>query len=193
MELGLLMIWRRRGREYHFYDVSAKKHLNIWARTKSKHTRNPNYSHDYARTKIRPLIQSSEYLIAFEPPNNDRYGLLELFGQAFYASEIAPKVICLKKELIDKLFTTNQSNDNSSIYLRGLTQRDIYDNLLTVGSGSYSTPDYFLPIIKSSGQPDDKCEKDVRQLTNMYLLVLSFNCVTYSAIKTSIPVPFNLY
>jgi hypothetical protein len=158
-------------REYHFFDVAKDKHLNIWARTKDKISTNTDYSHDSAQKMIMSFIQDAEVLIAYEPPNNDRNRLKELFGDTVYESKIAPKVICLKKAIINRIFTTNKAKDNIRIYLRGLTQPDVYGNLLNVGADSISspTPDFFLPIVSSMGQPDDKCEKDVRQLANLFL------------------------
>ena len=156
-------------REYHFFDVAKEIHLNIWARTKDKNQKNPDYSHDSAREKIREFIKSAEYLIAYEPPSNDRNRLRALFGNEEYDALIAPKVICLKKAVINRLFTTDKAKEKTHVYLQGLTQPDVYLNLLTVGTNSYPTPGYFLPIGKSCGQPDDKCEKDVRQLTNLFL------------------------
>ncbi len=89
-------------REYHLYDVAKDTHLNIWRRTKDKKTKNNAYSHDSAREKIREFIKSAEVIMAYEPANNDRNRLKELFGNEEYDALIAPKVHCLKKAVINR-------------------------------------------------------------------------------------------
>ena len=112
-------------REYHFYDIAKAEHLNIWVRTQDKKRTNSDYSHDLARQQILTFLQDADFIIAYEPPNNDRNRLKELFGDSVYESEIAPKVICLKKALINRLFTTENAKDNIRVYLKGLTQPDV--------------------------------------------------------------------
>ena len=159
-------------REYHFYHCSTKKHLNIWVRRKDG-TPNPFYTHETAREQILSFIGDAEFLVAFEPPSNDRYRLKSLFGDAVYEEEIEPKVIDLKRTVVNRIFTTDSTKENTRIYLRGFTQPDVYENLLQVGTHVYPSPDYFLPIPDALNHPDKKCEKDVRRLTNLFLFFRS--------------------
>ena len=160
-------------REYHFYDCSTKKHLNIWASRKGKNGKlNPLYTHETARNQILSFIRDAEFLVAYEPPSNDRIRLKSLFGDAVYDKDIAPKVIDLKRAVVNRIFTTDKAKDNIRIYLTGLTQSEVYKNLLHVDK-HVSPPDYFLPIPHDLNHPDGKCEKDVRQLTNLFLFFRS--------------------
>ena len=90
-----------------------------------------------------------------------------------YEEHIAPKVIDLKRTVVNRIFTTDKAKENTRIYLRGFTQPDVYENLLQVGTHVYPSPGYFLPIPDALNHPDKKCEKDVRQLTNLFLFFRS--------------------
>ena len=168
-------------REYHFYNVAKQEHLNITARFKNK-TVNPDYSHEDARVKILAFIQDAAYLVAYEPPSNDRNRLKSLFGDEEYEAHIAPKVVCFKRGVVSRIFTTKKEMDHQFVYLQGLMQTDVFLNLLQVnGQAQVAPPDYFLPVPKSLDQrdadgKDQKCEKDVLQLSNLYLFFRSAVC-----------------
>ena len=165
-------------REYHFYNVAKQEHLNITARFKNK-TINTTYSHEDARSKILAFIKHADYLVAFEPPSNDRNRLKSLFGEEVYEAHIAPKVVCLKRAVVDRIFTTDIEKDDHFIYLRGLTQPDVYLNLLQLnGQLTATPPPYFLEIPAYLDKPDKhgkdrKYEKDVLRLVNLYLFFRS--------------------
>jgi hypothetical protein len=131
-------------REYHFLDVATGETLNVLARRKGR-LPEPLYSHDSARQQILSFIESAEFLVAYEPPSNDR-NRLSLFGDEVYPAQVEPKVIDLKRTVINHLFTTNKSKVDSFIYLRCSTQPDVDANLLQVGTVSYPEPNAFLPI-----------------------------------------------
>lgn len=165
-------------REYHFYNVAKQEHLNITARTKSKVV-NPAYSHQDARSKILAFIKHADYLVAYEPPSNDRNRLKSLLGEEDYEQHVAPKVVCLKRAVVNRIVTADKSKDDTFVYLRGKTQPDVYRNLLQVdGQAVVTPPDYFLPVPDSLNRAlngkDQKCEKDVLQLTNLFLFFKNF-------------------
>ena len=165
-------------REYHFYDVEKQDHLNITARTKSRIV-NPAYSHQDAQSKILAFIKDADYLVAYEPPSNDRNRLKSLLGDEDYEQHVAPKVVCLKRAVVNRIVTDEKSKDDTFVYLRGKTQPDVYLNLLRVdGQAVVTPPDYFLPVPASLNHAvngkDQKCTKDVLQLTNIFLFFQNF-------------------
>lgn len=151
-------------REYHFHNVKTGTSLNIWARRKNGVV-NSDYNHLGAARQILSFIESANFLIAYEPPSNDRNGLKSLLGKEVYAAQVNTKVIDFKRSIINSLFTTDKS-----IYLRGLTQPDVYDNLLQVGSVSFSEPQGFLSIPDTwRSNIDMKCRVDVHMLHNLFI------------------------
>jgi hypothetical protein len=155
-------------REYHFYSLATGKPLNVWARKKDGQV-NPTYTHKEAARQILSFIDSADFLIAYEPPSNDRNRLKSLLGDQVYAALVEPKVVDFKRTVIKSLFTTDNGNPNR-IYLRGLTQPDVYENLLQVGSVSYPKPDDFLPIPDTwKSTVDMKCRADVHMLHNLFI------------------------
>ncbi len=90
-----------------------------------------------------------------------------------YAALVEPKVVDFKRTVINSLFTTDRANTNR-IYLRGLTQPDVYENLLKVGSFSFPEPQGFLPIPETWKQDIDmKCRVDVVKLHNLFIYIRS--------------------
>ena len=152
--------------------------MNITARYKNK-TVNPGYSHEDARIKILAFIQDADFLVAYEPSLCDRNRLKSLFGEAEYDTHIAPKAVCFKRGIVNRIFTSKKEMDNRFVYLRGMTQSDVYLNLLQLeGETAATPPPYFLPVPKSLDRldadgKDQKCEKDVLQLSNLYLFFRS--------------------
>jgi hypothetical protein len=159
-------------REYHFYSLATGKSLNIWASKKDGRV-NPTYTHKEATHRILSFIDSANFLIAYEPPSNDRNRLKSLLGDQVYAALVEPKVVDFKRTVINSLFTTDRANTNR-IYLRGLTQPDVYENLLKVGSFSFPEPQGFLPIPETWKQDIDmKCRVDVVKLHNLFIYIRS--------------------
>jgi hypothetical protein len=156
-------------REYHFYNIETGMSLNIWARRKEGRV-NPNYTHEDAREKILDFIKDAEYLIAYEPPSNDRNRLKSLLGDEIYTDKIQTRVVDFKRELINALIKTEKSQEILFIYLPGRTQPDIYKNLLQVGALSYPKPENFLSIPDSwKKNIDMKCQLDVYLLHNLFV------------------------
>jgi hypothetical protein len=155
-------------REYHFYSLATGKSLNIWARKKNGRV-DPEYTHQEAARQILSFCQNADFMIAYEPPSNDRNRLKRLLGDQVYAAQVEPKVIDFKRTIINSLFTTDDANPNR-IYLRGLTQPDVYDNLLQVGRLSSPEPDGFLHIPDPwKSDVDMKCRADVHMLHNLFI------------------------
>lgn len=156
-------------REYHFYDIENKATLNVWSRTKNGRI-NPSYTHENARRDIRSFIQNADYLIAYEPPSNDRNRLKSLFGNDVYEALVEPKVIDFKRTIINSLITTDNSLKGQLIYLPGRTQPEVYDSLLKLGDVSHPEPQGFLPIPESWKEDIDmKCRVDVHMLHNLFI------------------------
>ena len=87
-----------------------------------------------------------------------------------YTAQVEAKVIDFKRRVIDHLFTTDTTKNPDLSYLRGLTQSDVYDNLLHVGDIFLPEPDSFLPIPDARKQDIDmKCRVDVHMLHNLFI------------------------
>ena len=156
-------------REYYFYSVPSGELLNIWARKKDG-TPNPEYSHQEAARQILSFIKNADFLIAYEPPSNDRLRLKSLLGNEVYAAQVEPKVVDFKRTVVNDLFTTDKTKKPNLIYLRGLSQRDVYCNLLQVDSASFSKPQGFLSIPETLKQDINmKCRVDVHMLHNLFI------------------------
>ena len=154
-------------REYYFYDMPTKHELNILVRTKSGVV-NSQYSHADARVQILAFIQDCDYLVAYEPPSNDRNRLKSLFGNDVYEALVKPKVIDFKRTIINSLI--NKSLGGQLIYLPGRTQPEVYDSLLKVGDVSHPEPQGFLPIPDAwKHDIDMKCRVDVHILHNLFI------------------------
>jgi hypothetical protein len=155
-------------REYHFYSLATGMSLNVWARKKDGRVY-PIYTHKEAARRILSFIDSADFLIAYEPPSNYRNRLKSLLGNQVYAALVEPKVVDFKRTVVNSLFTTDRANP-TRIYLRGLTQPDVYENLHQVGSLSFPEPQGFLPIPETWKQDIDmKCRADVNMLYNLFI------------------------
>ena len=156
-------------REYHFYNVATGTSLNVWARKKDGRI-NPEYTHKEAARQILSFCRYADFLVAYEPPSNDRNRLKSLLGIEMYTAQVEPKVVDFKRTVIGRLFTTDTATNPDRIYLRGLTQPDVYNNLLHVGDISYPEPDSFLCIPDAWKQDlDMKCRVDVHMLHNLFI------------------------
>jgi hypothetical protein len=156
-------------REYHFYNLASGTSLNIWARKKNGRV-NPIYTHENAARQIISFIDSADFLVAYEPPSNDRNRLKGLLGDEVYTTQIQPKVVDFKRKVINHLFTTDKTKNPNLIYLRGLTQPDVYENLLQVGSVSIPELQGFLHIPDTwKSNIDMKCRVDVHMLHNLFI------------------------
>jgi hypothetical protein len=156
-------------REYHFMKVGSNESLNIWPRRKTGLV-NQNYTHDDARKKILAFIQDADYLVAYEPPSNDRNRLKSLFGADVYEANIEPKAIDFKRTVIDTVIKTDKLKEDHFIYLPGKTLPEVYNSLLHVGDVSHPEPEGFLPISDEwKTDIDMKCPVDVHQLHNLFI------------------------
>lgn len=160
-------------REYFFFNLATKETLHILRRTKSGQV-NPDYSHEQAVLDIRSFCQNARFLIAYEPPSNDRNRLKSLLGETVFEAEFQEKCIDFKNSVVQSLFTTKTSQEHARIYLRGLTQAEVYQDLFQVGSHSFPEPGYFLSIPEHwKKDVNFKCRLDVYQLHNLFVLFKS--------------------
>lgn len=70
----------------------------------------------------------ADFLVAHEPPSNDQNRLKSLVGEAEYDTHIAPKVVCFKRGVVDRIFTSNKTKDDQFVYFRGKAQPGVYLN-----------------------------------------------------------------
>ena len=160
-------------REYFFFNLATKEELHILRRTKFGQV-NPDYSHEQAAQAIRSFCRTARFLVAYEPPSNDRNRLKSLLGETVFEAEFQEKCIDFKNSAVNSLFTTDTTQENARIYLRGLTQAEVYQDLLQVGSHSFPEPEYFLRIPEYWKKDVNlKCRLDVYRLHNLFVLFQS--------------------
>lgn len=160
-------------REYFFINLATNEELHILRRTKLGQV-NPNYSHEQASMDIRSFCRNARFLVAYEPPSNDRNRLKSLLGETIFEAEFKNRCIDFKNSVVQSLFTTKTSQEHVRIYLRGLTQAEVYQDLLQVGSHLFPEPGHFLRIPEHwKKDVNFKCRLDVYQLHNLFVLFQS--------------------
>ena len=165
-------------REIYCRELNTERELHIrrYLDDVEPRTHNPLFSVEVAARHFMEFQEGVDYLVAYEPPSNDRNRIkafLDAVDDTWYPS-IEDKFICLNRAVITKICSTNSLNEEM-IYLRDLMQPTVYNNLLV---NSDLAPSYFLPVVDSWASVVDgvneKCKKDVHQLSNIFLLLDNF-------------------
>jgi hypothetical protein len=165
-------------REIYCQELNTDRTLHIRRYMNDEEPRSPNcsFSVESAARKFMEFQDGIDYLVAYEPPSNDRNRIKEILDYvdtSWYPS-IEDKFLCLKRAVISKICSTDHL-DKEMIYLRDMMQPSIYENLLVNG---HSTPSYFLPVVDSwshmVNEVCHKCKKDVHQLANIFMLLRRF-------------------
>jgi hypothetical protein len=165
-------------REIYCQELNTDRTLHIRRYLDDVEPRTPNDSFTVksAAGQFMAFQDGVDYLVAYEPPSNDRNRIKEILDavDASWYPSIAHKFVCLNRAVISKICSTDHL-DEEMIYLRDLMQPSIYDNLLFDGR---STPVYFLPVVDSWSLTVNgvchKCKKDVHQLSNIFMLLYYF-------------------
>ena len=163
-------------REIYGREVNTERVLHIRRYLDDVEPRTPNDSFTVksATRQFMAFQDGVDYLVAYEPPSNDRNRIKEVLDavDAFWYPSIEHKFVCLNRAVISKICSTDHLDDEM-IYLRDMMQPSIYDNLLI---DSNSTPLYFLPAVVDSTVNGvcHKCKKDVHQLSNIFMLLYYF-------------------
>jgi hypothetical protein len=165
-------------REVYCQELFTNRVLHIRRYMNDIEPRKPNDSFSIESTprNFMKFQDGVDYLIAYEPPSNDRNRIkkiLDEVDESWYPS-IKHKFICLKRALLSKICCTDYL-DEEMIYLRDMMQPTIYGNLLSSGS---VIPPYFFPVEASWSITlngiNQKCKKDVHQLANIFLMLCNF-------------------
>jgi hypothetical protein len=151
-------------------------HIRRYLNDVDPRTCDDSFSVESAARRFMAFQQGVDYLVAYEPPNNDRNRIKEILdavNPSWYTS-VQKKFVCFKRAVISNICSTDHLDDDM-IYLRDLMQPSVYDNLLVDGR---STPVYFLPVVDSWSLTVNgvchKCKKDVHQLSNIFMLLYYF-------------------